>query len=360
MKIKKTTLLTLIIIMFCAIMPFYTNITSSETASELQIDYTVNQVNETNADILIMITEESTGIKKVEYPDGYEVFVNGEEKRTKLAIDYEAQLGEEYTFKITTGDGVETEKKIVVINNFEISASEITTTGFAMNLSLTSAELAKIEEIRYYVNTSSSGTSYQTSNIVTGLSENNSRYIWAEIIYNGGIIKKSKNYRCVYTAHNHNSNCYNYTYTNVTSYAFKAISGSGHNDYSEKYNCYYCGRYLLISSWPGNGSYYLEDVIKNTDNTDYRCDARAENGYLLSCGEIGDVLTLDIKYVDTSANGQRNYERYCPRCKEVEGVETNILDYAINKGLRHCHYKEVENLICGIPEGVGRTYNYYF
>lgn len=177
---------------------------SSLSSSEPEIDYDVFSVNGTKAKILVKITDDINGIKKVEYPDGFVVNCEGDQKRTTFAVDYEAELAKEYIFKVTDGRGVETDKKIVIINNYTVSISDITQTGFKVNIEgLTADEKACIEDIKYYVNDSTSETYYQNGETVTGLSERTSKYVWTEIIYNSGCKKRSINYCHVYTAHTH-------------------------------------------------------------------------------------------------------------------------------------------------------------
>ena len=43
---------------------------------------------------------------------------------------------------------------------------------------------------------------------MSGLSDWTRRYVWAVAVYNDGRTKKSKNYREVYTKHEHSTSCY--------------------------------------------------------------------------------------------------------------------------------------------------------
>lgn len=314
---------------------------SQVTIEETKIEYEIMAISGTTAQILINITDEANGIKQVEYPDGHTVYCNGDEKRKKLALDYEAELGEEYIFKITTGDGKETEKKIVVINNFEVEVSEITQTGFNMNLSLTEAELAKVEEIKYYVNDSIEGTNYQTTETVTGLSDYTKKYVWADIIYNSGEIKRSSNYRVVYTKHEHNSTCYQTRITIDEYYKLKRDNDNKYNDTVIRTQCDICNHkcsmaVAYLANYNTSENEYIHQDCHSTSN----CEALEEWNYLDGA--------------EWSSSERTVYYYNCPSCGS-NGYDSNS-----NVTCYKCRStRDNSYLICS-KSGSGVTYNYQF
>lgn len=352
-----------VVIVLCVIMQFF-NIESSvlenvkqdkklatesnRTITEPQIEYNVVSTEGTNAKILIKITDETNGIEKVEYPDGNIVYCNGNEKRQQLSFDYEVELGEEYIYKVTTGDGVEIDKKILVINNYTVLISNITTTGFKIDISgLTEKEISKIENIRYYVDTSPSGTNYQDSDIVTGLSPRTQRYVWAEIIYNDGGVKRSSNYQNVYTQHTHSDelSCYS-EYKLGVKYSLSRKSSLGYNTGYYKWMCSNCGSTGTGTSTPLYYVYYNQGGYVNINGNNTYTDICCEN-----CNALGTLT-----YGDGPKSYATAYDYGCDICGKVYCAWT-----VNSKGVTtfKCYHSYVKNLVDVIPEsGIAYSYNF--
>ena len=77
----------------------------------LEFEYTTVSRKDNKVKINIVVTDKVNGIKQIDYPDGDALKVVSGTKE-KVAMDYEAELGQEYRFVITTGDGNKTEKTI--------------------------------------------------------------------------------------------------------------------------------------------------------------------------------------------------------------------------------------------------------
>ena len=94
------------------------NITSIEyNTNSVQIEYTTISRTENKVKINIVVTDKINGVKQIEYPEGNPLKVlNG--TKDQISIDYEVELGKEYKFVITTGDGNKTEKKIKIDDYF--------------------------------------------------------------------------------------------------------------------------------------------------------------------------------------------------------------------------------------------------
>ena len=94
------------------------NITSIEyNTNSVQIEYTTISRTENKVKINIVVTDKINGVKQIEYPEGNTLKVlNG--TKDQISIDYEVELGKEYKFVITTGDGNKTEKKIKIDDYF--------------------------------------------------------------------------------------------------------------------------------------------------------------------------------------------------------------------------------------------------
>ena len=85
--------------------------------SSLEFEYTTVSRVDNKVKINIIATDRINGIKQIEYPKGNPLkVVDG--KETQISIDYEVELGKEYKFIITTGDGNETEKIIKIDDYF--------------------------------------------------------------------------------------------------------------------------------------------------------------------------------------------------------------------------------------------------
>ena len=88
-------------------------ISSSEyNLSSLEFEYETEKIENGKVKILIKITDKINGLKQVDYPGPKENTLVMENRKTPLGIDYYVELGKEYKFLITTGDGNKTEKII--------------------------------------------------------------------------------------------------------------------------------------------------------------------------------------------------------------------------------------------------------
>ena len=77
----------------------------------LEFEYTTVSRKDNKVKINIVVTDKVNGIKQIDYPDGDALKVVSGTKE-KVSMDYEAELGQEYRFVITTGDGNKIEKTI--------------------------------------------------------------------------------------------------------------------------------------------------------------------------------------------------------------------------------------------------------
>ena len=90
-------------------------ISSSEyNLSSLEFEYETEKIENGKVKILIKITDKINGLKQVDYPGPNENPLVMENRKTPLGIDYYVELGKEYKFVITTGDGNKTEKTIKI------------------------------------------------------------------------------------------------------------------------------------------------------------------------------------------------------------------------------------------------------
>ena len=106
---------------------------------------------------------------------------------------------------------------------FTVSVSGLSTSGFTINVSRQEDLGTGVDNIKYYVNTSTSGSTNQTSNKVTGLGDSEIRYVWAVITDKAGNSRRSTNYVKVVMPHTHNDSCYRMSYAN---YSCKAGNGN--------------------------------------------------------------------------------------------------------------------------------------
>ena len=81
--------------------------------SSVEIEYTTISRIENKVKINIVVTDKINGVKQIEYPEGNPLKVVSGTKE-QISIDYEVELGKEYKFVITTGDGNKTEKIIKI------------------------------------------------------------------------------------------------------------------------------------------------------------------------------------------------------------------------------------------------------
>ena len=90
-------------------------ISSSEyNLSSLEFEYETGKMENGKVKILIKITDKVNGLKQIDYPGPNEDPLIMENRKTPLGIDYYVELGKEYKFIITTGDGNKTEKIIKI------------------------------------------------------------------------------------------------------------------------------------------------------------------------------------------------------------------------------------------------------
>ena len=90
-------------------------ISSSEyNLSSLEFEYETEKIENGKVKILIKITDKVNGLKRVDYPETSKDSIIMENRKIPLGIDYYVELGKEYKFVITTGDGNKTEKTIKI------------------------------------------------------------------------------------------------------------------------------------------------------------------------------------------------------------------------------------------------------
>ena len=94
------------------------NIISTEyNANSVEVEYTTVSRTDNKVRINIVVTDNINGIKQIDYPEGNPLkVVSGVEK--KISIDYDVELGVEYKFVITSGDGSKTQKIIKIDDYF--------------------------------------------------------------------------------------------------------------------------------------------------------------------------------------------------------------------------------------------------
>ena len=85
--------------------------------SSLEFEYTTVSRIDNKVKINIVVTDRINGIKQIDYPEGNPLkVVDG--KKEQISIDYDVELGKEYKFVITIGDGSKTEKIIKIDDYF--------------------------------------------------------------------------------------------------------------------------------------------------------------------------------------------------------------------------------------------------
>ena len=82
--------------------------------STLEFEYETEKIENEKVKILIKITDKVNGLKRVDYPEASKDSIIMENRKIPLGIDYYVELGKEYKFVITTGDGNKTEKTIKI------------------------------------------------------------------------------------------------------------------------------------------------------------------------------------------------------------------------------------------------------
>ena len=86
--------------------------------STLEFEYETEKIENGKVKILIKITDKVNGLKRVDYPEASKDSIIMENRKIPLGIDYYVELGQEYKFVITTGDGNKTEKTIKIDDYF--------------------------------------------------------------------------------------------------------------------------------------------------------------------------------------------------------------------------------------------------
>ena len=86
--------------------------------STLEFEYETEKIENGKVKILIKITDKVNGLKRVDYPEASKDSIIMENRKIPLGIDYYVELGKEYKFVITTGDGNKTEKIIKIDDYF--------------------------------------------------------------------------------------------------------------------------------------------------------------------------------------------------------------------------------------------------
>lgn len=316
------------------------NTIAEETSDNVELTYEIKKQTKYDVEMLIYIKDKENGIKKIECPDGNVITYNGKERKEHIAIDYDAKLGDEIIFKITSGDGEES-KKTIVLNNYSVEISNITTTGFEINLDIEERLKSKIKNVKYFVNDSLEGINYQTSNVVTGLSEYTKKYVWAEIEYNSGEIKRSDNYKIVYTAHAHVSTCYGNSFTYYV-YKYNSSVEESYKNVVDRLCCESC---LWVASTRNVGyvnSYYDEDETG--------CFLTPCHTYISTCNAF-DSFSRDG---DLSSSEKKIYPKHCTKCN------TNFCDNTSSNDVYSGKCTHITEVLTCTRDIYGSTYNYRF
>ena len=121
------------------------NIISTEyNVNSMEIEYTTISRTDNKVRINIVVKDNVNGIKQIDYPKGNPLkVVSGVEK--KISIDYDVELGVEYRFVVTSGDGSKTEK-IIKIDDYFYNVTKTLGDGTAVDNNATKASYNKIFE----------------------------------------------------------------------------------------------------------------------------------------------------------------------------------------------------------------------
>lgn len=93
-------------------------------SDNLEFEYEAKSRNGNNIEILIKIKDSINGINQIKYPDGKNKIISSN-KKDYIGIDYTVELGKEYKFLITTGNGNKIEKLIKIDDyNYKINYIE--------------------------------------------------------------------------------------------------------------------------------------------------------------------------------------------------------------------------------------------
>ena len=121
------------------------NIISTEyNANSVEVEYTTVSRTDNKVRINIVVTDNINGIKQIDYPEGNPLkVVSGVEK--KISIDYDVELGVEYRFVVTSGDGSKTEK-IIKIDDYFYNVTKTLGDGATIDNNTTKAAYNKTYE----------------------------------------------------------------------------------------------------------------------------------------------------------------------------------------------------------------------
>ena len=121
-------------------------ISSSEyNLSSLEFEYETEKIENGKVKILIKITDKVNGLKRVDYPEASKDSIIMENRKIPLGIDYYVELGKEYKFVITTGDGNKTEKTIK-IDDYYYNVTKTLAENAVIDNNVTKAAYNKIYE----------------------------------------------------------------------------------------------------------------------------------------------------------------------------------------------------------------------
>ena len=136
------------------------NIISTEyNANSVEVEYTTVSRTDNKVRINIVVTDNINGIKQIDYPEGNPLkVVSGVEK--KISIDYDVELGVEYKFVITSGDGSKTEK-IIKIDDYFYNVTKTLGDGATIDNNAT-----KVAYNKTYEATISTEGNYAITNLV--------------------------------------------------------------------------------------------------------------------------------------------------------------------------------------------------
>ena len=129
--------------------------------SSVEIEYTTISRTDNKVKINIVVTDKVNGVKQIEYPEGNPLKVVSGTKE-QISIDYEVELGQEYKFVITTGDGNKTEK-IIKIDDYYYNVTK----EFGENVTIDNNATKTAYNKTYEATISTEGNYAITSLVVT-------------------------------------------------------------------------------------------------------------------------------------------------------------------------------------------------
>ena len=138
------------------------NISVTEyNTSRLEFEYTTISRTDNKVKINIVVTDKINGVKQIEYPEGNPLKVVSGTKE-QISIDYEVELGQEYKFVITTGEGNKTEK-IIKIDDYYYDVTK----DFGENVTIDNNATKTAYNKTYEATVSTEGNYAITSLVVT-------------------------------------------------------------------------------------------------------------------------------------------------------------------------------------------------